>query len=38
VKHEGWRGLARIGLFLLTYFAAWATGLAVRIWVRVLAS
>jgi hypothetical protein len=38
VKHEGRRGLARIGLFLLTYFAAWATGLAVRIWVRLLAS
>jgi hypothetical protein len=36
LKREGRRGLGRIGLFLLTYFAAWATGVAVRIWVRVL--
>jgi hypothetical protein len=36
VKHEGRRGLGRIGLFLLTYFAAWASGWAVSIWTRVL--
>jgi hypothetical protein len=36
LKREGRRGLARIGLFCLTYFAAWATGIAVRVWVRVL--
>jgi hypothetical protein len=36
IRHEGRRGLARIGLFCLTYFSAWATGLAVRVWVRVL--
>ena len=33
---EGKRGLGRIGLFCLTYLAAWATGLAVSIWVRAL--
>jgi hypothetical protein len=38
LKREGKRGLSRIGLFSLTYFAAWATGIAVRIWVRVLTS
>ena len=36
LKREGTRGLARIGLFCLTYFAAWASGMAVRIWVQVL--
>jgi hypothetical protein len=36
LKCEGRRGLGRIGLFCLTYFAAWASGTAVRIWVQVL--
>jgi len=38
LKREGKRGLGRIGLFCLTYFAAWTTGLAIRIWLRVLTS
>ena len=38
LKREGKRGLTRIGLFCLTYVAAWATGVAIRIWVRVLTS
>jgi hypothetical protein len=38
LKHEGRRGLVRIGLFTLTYLGAWATGLAVRIWILVLNS
>ena len=37
IRQEGRRGLARLGLFCLTYFAAWAAGLAVRVWMRVLA-
>ena len=37
LKREGRRGLGRIGLFCLTYVAAWATGLAITIWTRVLA-
>jgi hypothetical protein len=36
LKREDKRGLSRIGLFCLTYFAAWATGVAIRTWVRVL--
>ena len=38
LKREGRPGLGRIGLFSLTYFAAWVTGVAIRIWVRVLSS
>jgi hypothetical protein len=38
LKREGRRGLTQIGLFLLIYLAAWATGMAVRIWIRVLTS
>lgn len=37
LKREGRGGLARIGLFCLTWFAAWATGRAVVIWMRVIA-
>lgn len=36
LKREGRRGWARIGLFCLTYAAAWATGVALRVWIRVL--
>ncbi len=36
LKREGRRGLGRIGLFCLTYAAAWATGVAIRIWIRVV--
>jgi hypothetical protein len=36
VRREGRRGLHRIGLFLLTYLAAWAAGWAVSIWTRFL--
>jgi hypothetical protein len=36
LKVERRRGLGRIGLFCLTYFAAWASGTALRIWLRVL--
>jgi hypothetical protein len=32
LKSEGKRGVGRIALFCLTYFAAWATGTAIRIW------
>jgi hypothetical protein len=35
VKTEGKLGVGRIGLFCLTYFAAWATGTAIRIWLLV---
>ena len=35
-RYEGRRGLLRVGLFALTYFAAWATGWAVSIWMQVL--
>ena len=38
LEQEGKRGLSRIGLFCLTYVAAWATGAAIRIWVRVVTS
>ncbi|HSB61597.1 MAG TPA: hypothetical protein VLI67_07750, partial [Vicinamibacteria bacterium] len=37
IAREGRRGLSRIGLFLFTWLAAWATGWATSIWVRVLA-
>ena len=36
LKREGRAGLARIGLFCLTWFAAWATAFAILIWVRVV--
>jgi hypothetical protein len=36
IKHERRRGLARVGLFLLTYFAAWAVGWAVSLWTRLI--
>ena len=36
LRREGRAGLSRIGLFCLTWFAAWATGRAVGIWARVL--
>jgi hypothetical protein len=36
LKREGKSGLARLGLFCLAYVAAWATGLAIRVWLRVL--
>jgi hypothetical protein len=36
ISREGRRGLLRIGLFLLTYLAAWATGWATAIWARLL--
>ena len=36
ITREGRRGLLRIGLFALTYFAAWATGVAAAVWTRVL--
>jgi hypothetical protein len=35
LRAEGKRGVGRIGLFCLTYFAAWATGTAIRIWLLV---
>ena len=35
-KREGRVGLARVGLFCLTWFAAWAMGWAVLLWMRVL--
>jgi hypothetical protein len=38
LKREGRPGLGRIGLFCLTYVAAWATGLAIRVWIRVLSA
>jgi hypothetical protein len=38
LKREGRAGLSRIGLFCLTWFAAWATGRAVFIWMRVMAA
>ena len=37
LKREGRAGLARIGLFCFTWFAAWATGRAVAVWMRVIA-
>lgn len=36
LKREGRAGWNRIGLFCLTWFAAWCTGRAVSIWTRVL--
>lgn len=36
LKREGRAGVARIGLFCLIWFAAWATGWAVQIWARVV--
>jgi hypothetical protein len=36
LKREGRQGLSRIGLFCLTWLGAWATGVAIRIWVQVL--
>ncbi len=38
IRREGRLGLQKVGLLAFTYFAAWATGLAIRIWVRVLTS
>jgi hypothetical protein len=38
LRREGRRGWVRIGLFCLTYVAAWATGVALRIWIRVLSA
>lgn len=38
VKREGRRGLLRLGLFALVWFAAWATAWAVAVWVRLLTS
>jgi len=37
LKREGRAGFGRIGLFSLTWFAAWATGRAVAVWMRVIA-
>jgi hypothetical protein len=37
LKREGRAGLGRVGLFCLTWFAAWATGRAVSIWMQVIA-
>jgi hypothetical protein len=37
LKREGRAGLSRVGLFGLTWFAAWATGRAVSIWTQVFA-
>lgn len=37
LKTEGRRGWSRIGLFCLTYGAAYATGWAILIWTQVLA-
>lgn len=36
IQREGRRGLARIALLSLTYFAAWATSWATAIWIRLL--
>ncbi len=36
LKREGRAGWSRIGLFCLTWFAAWCVGRAVSIWTRVL--
>ena len=36
ITREGRHGFARIGLFCLTYAAAWAAGTALAIWGRVL--
>jgi hypothetical protein len=36
IRREGRRGLLRVGLFLLTYVAAWSTGWATAIWTRLL--
>jgi hypothetical protein len=36
LKREGRSGLARLGLFCLVWFAAWATGWAVQIWTEVV--
>ena len=36
LKVEGRQGWSRIGLFCLTYFAAYATGWAILIWTQVL--
>ena len=36
LKREGWRGLLRLGLFLVTYLAAWAAGIATAVWARLL--
>jgi hypothetical protein len=38
LKREGKRGLRRIGLFCLTYVAAGATGMAIRIWAKAMTS
>jgi len=35
LRAEGRRGLGRIGLFCLTYFAAWACGWATQVWTRL---
>jgi len=37
LRQEGRTGLSRVGLFCLTWFAAWATGRAVSIWMQVIA-
>ncbi len=36
IKTEGRAGVGRIGLFALTYFAAWVVAIATSIWVAVL--